>query len=80
MYFALLAEVLGGGDWEVGVCVGDGGNDVILASVDASLGLVAAMLSRRSEFWLEILVVEHGGEHGRDLIVHTGDGAASSGK
>ena len=47
MYFALLDEVLGGGDRGVGVCVGDGGNDVILASADASLGLVAAMILAR---------------------------------
>jgi hypothetical protein len=34
----------------------------------------SASLPRGNEFWLEILVVEHGGEHGRDLVVHTGDG------
>ncbi len=34
----------------------------------------SASLPRGNEFWLEILVVEHGGEHGRDLDVHTGDG------
>ena len=36
-------EVLGVGHREVGVCVGDGGNDMIIASADASLDLVAAM-------------------------------------
>jgi hypothetical protein len=30
--FALLDEVFGGGRWEVRFCVGDGGNDVILAA------------------------------------------------
>ena len=48
--------MLGGGHW---IGVGDGGDDVIVASADASLGLIATMLPapRGDKFWLEALVI-----------------------
>ena len=41
--FDLFDEVLGGGRWDIGVCVSDCSNDDIHAGADASLDLVAAM-------------------------------------